>query len=131
MRSMDVEFVRRLRELMKNEKMALEKENSTSDWISNGLFEFSHRMLYQLSTLALIGEIDLTAIEKDFLLFDQKFYYFAVSLPRWIRSWLLSRELQARIRLPDHGSGIRVHHRDVTIPISTNTTNIVLISLHP
>ena len=98
---MVVEFVHRMRELMKNDKIALEKNGSTSDWTSTGLLKFSHRMLYQPSTLALIGDIDPAAIEKDFLLFDQHFHYFVVPLPRWIRSWFLSRELQARTHLAE------------------------------
>ena len=86
---------------MKNEKMELEKKGSTSDWISNGLLKFSHHMLYQPSTLALVGEIDLVSIEKDFILFDQKFHYFGVPMPRWIQSWVLSREVQARTNLAE------------------------------
>ncbi len=42
-----------------------------SKWISTGLLKFSHQMLYQPSTLALLGEIDPALLENDFSLFEQ------------------------------------------------------------
>ncbi len=99
LRPMVVEFVRRMRELMKNEKTKFEKNGTVSKWTSSGLLGFSHRMLYQPSTLALIGEIDPVSLESDFNLFDKSFHYFYLPIPRLIRSYFLSRELKARSRL--------------------------------
>ena len=124
---MVVEFVRRTRELMQNEKVALEKSGTPSKWISSGLLDFSHRMLYQPSTLALIGDIDPQSLESDFQAFDKKFHYFALPLPRWIYSWFFSRELKARSHLnnswlknrdPPHASEF---HRDRLALFSNNS----------
>jgi cytochrome P450 len=84
---------------MKNEQEKLHKDGRTSEWISSDLLKFSHHMLYQPSTLALIGEIDPASLEKDFSLFDKSFHYFFIPFPDWFYPWFFSRELQARTRL--------------------------------
>ena len=99
LRPMIVEFVRRTRQLMNSDKAAFAKEGTTSQWISTGLLKLSHHMLYQPSTLALIGDIDPSSLESDFRLFDSKFHYYIIPFPRWISSLFLSRELAARSRL--------------------------------
>ncbi|CAF1349986.1 unnamed protein product [Didymodactylos carnosus] len=127
LRPMVVEFVRRTRKLMKNEKVALEKNGTVLNWISSGLLEFSHHMLYQPSTLALIGEIDPSSLENDFRVFDKSFHYFIIPFPRWVYSWFLPRELKARSRLnaswlknrdPPHASEF---HRDRLAHLSNNS----------
>jgi hypothetical protein len=52
----------------------LEKNATISDWIPCGLLEFSHRIIFQPSTLALFGE-------KDFRLFDDNFHHFSAAFP--------------------------------------------------
>jgi cholesterol 7alpha-monooxygenase/oxysterol 7-alpha-hydroxylase len=96
---MVVEFIRRTRESMKNDKAELEKNGTLFKWMPSGLLKFSHHMLYEPSTLALIGDINPASIESDFSLFDKNFHYFFLPLPHWIRSWFLLRELKARSRL--------------------------------
>ncbi len=81
LRPIVVEFIHRMRELMKDEQIALEKDGMASKWISSSLLKFSHRMLYQPSTLALIGEINPASFENDFSLFDKKFHYFFIPFP--------------------------------------------------
>ncbi|CAF1185600.1 unnamed protein product [Adineta steineri] len=99
LRPIVTQFVRQMRELIKNDKTILEKNGNTSEWISSGLLEFSHHMLYQPSTVALIGDTNPLDAEDDFRLFDTKFHYFLIPFPRWMASLLLSREFQARSRL--------------------------------
>ncbi len=94
-----VEFFRRLCDLMKSEKATLEKNGTLTEWKTCGLFEFSHRMIFQSSTLALFGEIDPASLEKDFRLFDDNFHHFSAALPHWVYSWFFSEELKARSRL--------------------------------
>jgi cytochrome P450 len=96
---MIVEFVRRLRDMMRTEKTTLQKSGTISDWIPSGLLEFSHRMIFQPSTLALYGEINPLSLEKDFRLFDDQFHYFSAAIPPWIFSLFFSKELKARSRL--------------------------------
>jgi hypothetical protein len=96
---MIVEFVRQIRGLMQREKATLENNGTISEWISSGLLEFSHRMIFQPSTLALFGEMNPLSLESDFLLFDDKFHYFSAGLPRWMYSWFFSKETKARFRL--------------------------------
>jgi cytochrome P450 len=84
---------------MQREKKTLENNGTISEWISSGLLEFSHRMIFQPSTLALFGEINPASLESDFRLFDDKFHYFSAALPRWVYSWFFSEELKARSRL--------------------------------
>jgi cytochrome P450 len=98
---MVVEFVRRICDLMRCEKLTLQNSGKILEWIPSGLLEFSHRMIFEPSTLALFGEIDPLSLEKDFRLFDNNFHYFAASLPRWIYPCLFSRELKARSSLND------------------------------
>ena len=99
LRPLIVEFSRRLCERLTNERMILENNDTLSQWQTCGLFELSHRMIYQPSTLALFGEIDATSIEKDFRLFDDSFHHFSAAFPRWIYTWFFSEELKARSRL--------------------------------
>ena len=124
---MVIEFVHRMRELMMNEKTALENHGSATKWMPSTLLELSHRMLYEPSTLALIGEIDPRSIESDFRLFDKKFHWFFMPLPRWVYTWFFSRELGARSRLinswlknrhPQHTSEF---HRD-RVTLFTNNS---------
>jgi hypothetical protein len=61
---------------------------SSSEWIRSGLLEFSHRMIFQPSTLALFSEIELLSLEKDFHLFDNNIYYFNANIPRRMLSWI-------------------------------------------
>jgi cytochrome P450 len=96
---MVVEFVRRIRELMQYEKATLKNNGTLSKWQSSGLLEFSHRMIYQSSTLSLFGEMNPLSIEEDFRLFDDNFHYFMIPLPRWVYSWFLPKTFQARSRL--------------------------------
>src|SRR5256885_532322 len=93
---MIVEFLRRTRELMKDDKIELKKSGTVSKWIPTDLLKFSHHMLYQPSTLALFGEIDPASLASDFRLFDKNVHYFVLPLPRFIYSWFLSAELKAR-----------------------------------
>lgn len=93
------EFLNRMRQLMRNDQMEIEKKNTSSKWISTGLLELSHHMLYQSSTLALIGEINPAALENDFNIFDKNFHYFFVPFPKWVYSYFFSSVLQARTRL--------------------------------
>ncbi|UJR19250.1 hypothetical protein I4U23_022378 [Adineta vaga] len=99
LRPMIVEFVRQIRELMHREKVTIENNGTISEWIPSGLLKFSHRMIFQPSTLALFGEINPLSLEDDFRLFDDKFHYFSAALPRWMYSWFFSKELKARSRL--------------------------------
>jgi len=99
LRPLIVGFVRRLRESMKSEKAVLEKNGTLSEWISCGLLEFSHRMIFQPSTLALFGEINPRSLENDFRLFDDNFHHFSAAFPRWVYSWFFSEGLNARSRL--------------------------------
>lgn len=94
-----VKFIRQIRELMKTEKVVLEKNGTLSEWISCGLLEFSHRMIFQPSTLTLFGEINPLSFEKEFLIFDNNFHHFSTALPRWIYSCFFSKELKARSKL--------------------------------
>ncbi|UJR16912.1 hypothetical protein I4U23_003810 [Adineta vaga] len=96
---MVVEFVRRMRNLMKTGKESFENNHSTSKWTSTGLLELSHRMLFQPSTLALFGDINTSVLEKHFRLFDDKFHYFYLPLPQWFYSGFLSKESNARSQL--------------------------------
>jgi len=96
---MIVEFVRRLRELMQREKAILEKNGTVSEWISSGLLEFSHRMIFQPSTLALFGEINPLSIEDDFRLYDDNFHHFSAGHSRWVYLWFFSKPMKALSRL--------------------------------
>ncbi|CAF1142785.1 unnamed protein product, partial [Adineta ricciae] len=96
---MVVEFVRRMYEAMRNDKVSLEKNHSASKWISTGLLELSHRMLFRPSTVALFGDIDTAALEQHFRLFDNKFHYFFIPFPKWVYSCFLRKELNARSSL--------------------------------
>ena len=89
---------------MKDERALLEKNGTLTKWKSSGLFELSHRMIYQASTETLFGDIDAVALEKDFRLFDDNFHYFGMGLPHWIYSCFFSEELKARSRLNDSWS---------------------------
>ena len=93
------EFVRRLRDQMYNENMRLNKIDNTSEWISVGLLELSHRLIFEPSTLALFGEINPASLENDFRLFDDNFHYFSSGFPNWVYSFFFSKEIQARHRL--------------------------------
>jgi len=97
--SIVAEFLNRIRQLMTNDKEEIEKNGDVSKWISCGLLELSHHMLYQPSTLALIGEINPASLENDFSTFDKNFHYFFIPFPQWIYSWFFSPVLQARTRL--------------------------------
>lgn len=99
LRPMIVEFTRRIRQQMQGEKATLKKNGTNSEWIPSGLLALSHRMIFQPSTLALFGEIELNDLEKNFCLFDDKFHIFAASIPRWLLSWLLPKEMNARSRM--------------------------------
>jgi hypothetical protein len=99
LRPMVIEFVRRLHESMKNEKMILESNGTISNWISTGLLKFSYRMIFQPSIIALFGEINPSSLENDFRLFDDNFHHFSAALPHWVYSWFFSEELKARSRL--------------------------------
>ena len=99
LRPLIVEFLRRISDQMKDEKALLEKNGTLTEWKSSGLFELSHQMIYQSSTWALFGEIDVVALEKDFRLFDDNFHHFSAGLPHWIYSCFFSEELKARSRL--------------------------------
>ena len=96
---MIVEFVRRIRQSMQAEKTILIKNGASLEWIPSGLLVLSHRMIFQSSTQALFGEIELDQLEKDFRLFDDKFHYFNASIPRWLLSWAVPKEFSARSRL--------------------------------
>ena len=89
------EFLNRMRQLMINDKT----KGNSSKWTSSGLLELSHHMLYEPSTLALIGEINPSSLENDFSTFDKKFHYFFLPFPQWIYSCFFSSVLQARSRL--------------------------------
>jgi cytochrome P450 len=84
---------------MKNDKAELEKNGTLLKWIPSGLLKLSHHMVYQPSTLALMGDVDPASFESDFCLFDKSFHYFFLRLPHFIRSWFLLHELKARSRL--------------------------------
>ena len=99
LRPLVVEFIRRICDWIKNDKAALEKNGTLSEWKTCGLFEFSHRMIFQPSTLALFGEIDPASLERDFRLFDDNFHHFSAALPHWVYSWFFSAELKARSQL--------------------------------
>ena len=90
------EFVRRIRQQMHVEKATLKKNGAILEWIPSGLLALSHRMIFQSSTSALFGDIELHDLEKNFCLFDDKFHYFAASIPRWLLSRLLPKEFHAR-----------------------------------
>ncbi len=81
LRTLIIEFVRRIREQMQYEKAILKNNGTISEWISSGLLKFSHHMIYQPSALALFGEIEPLSIEDDFRLFDDNFHYFSANLP--------------------------------------------------
>ncbi|CAF3473304.1 unnamed protein product [Rotaria socialis] len=119
-----VEFVLNLRKLMMHERMALKNSKNLSEWISTDLITFSHRMLFEPSSLALFGEINPLSIENDFRLFDQKIHYFNALLPSWIYSFFFRRELQTRFRLnnswfskihPLHESDFIKHRADLLL----------------
>jgi len=105
---MIIEFGRRLRESMKNEKVILETNGTISNWISTGLLKFSHRMIFQPSIFALFGEINPSSLENDFRLFDDSFHHFSAALPHWVYSWFFSQEMKARARL--NSSWVINHH---------------------
>ena len=96
---MIVEFVRRIRQLLHTEKATLKKNGAILEWIPSGLLALCHRMIFQPSTLALFGEIELDELENDFRLFDNKLHYFGAGIPRWLMLWLFPKEVQARSRL--------------------------------
>jgi cytochrome P450 len=96
---MIIEFVRRIRELMHSEKATLEKNGTASEWMPSGLLELSHRMLFHPSTQTLFGDIKTSSLESDFRLFDAKIHYFTLNIPHWLLSWLIPKELKARLRL--------------------------------
>jgi oxysterol 7-alpha-hydroxylase len=127
---MVVEFARGIRELMKEEKISIEKSDKTAEWIQSGLLELCHRMVYSSSTLALIGDINPTSLEKDFQLFDKKFHYFIAPLPRWVYSWFFPQELAARTRLNNSWlenrdpPGVSQFHRD-RVELFTNNSQWV------
>jgi cytochrome P450 len=120
-------FIQRARQLMKNDKAASEKDGVEPKWISTGILKFSHHMLYAPSTLALIGDIDPSALESDFHLFDNAFHFFVIPFPRWFSSWFLSREREARSRLNKSWlknqdlPGASEFHRDRMALISNNS----------
>ena len=106
--------------------MELEKKGTMSEWLSTGLFEFSHHMIYQPSTLSLIGDIDPGSLEKDFCLFDKNFHNFLFPLPHWFYSWFLSREIQARTRL--NKSWLK--NRDPRNPSKLHQARLTLLDNH-
>jgi hypothetical protein len=73
--SLVAKFIRRLYDWMKCEK----NNSNLSEWKTCDLFEFSHRMIFQSSTLTLFGEIDPVSLEKDFRLFDDNFHHFSAA----------------------------------------------------
>ena len=65
----------------------------------NGLFEFSHRLIFQASTQTLFGDIDTNAVEGIFRCFDDHFHHFSAGFPRWVYSCFFSKGLNARSQL--------------------------------
>ncbi|CAF1317025.1 unnamed protein product [Rotaria magnacalcarata] len=65
-------------------------------WHPYSLLELSHRMIFEASGRTLFGDMNPLLLEKEFLLFDKKFHYFAAFLPDFIYSLFLRREMNAR-----------------------------------
>ena len=96
---MIIEFARRIRQLMQAEKTTLKTNGAILDWIPSGLLALSHRMIFQPSTQALFGEIELDELEQDFRVFDDTVHYFGLRIPRWLLSWVFPKTFQARSRI--------------------------------
>lgn len=99
LRPLIMDFSRRLCIRMKDKRTVLEKNGLLSEWQKCGLFEFSHRMIYQSSTKTLFGEIDSDILEKDFRLFDKNLHHFSAAYPSWVYSYFFADVLKARSRL--------------------------------
>ncbi|CAF1028081.1 unnamed protein product [Rotaria sp. Silwood1] len=85
-------FVKCVRETMMHDRANI----GVRRWQECGLLELSHHMIFEASGRTLFGDINPLVLEKSFSIFDKNIHYFVASLPQYIQSLFLRREIHAR-----------------------------------
>ncbi|UJR11042.1 hypothetical protein I4U23_015226 [Adineta vaga] len=75
-------------QFLKHFHQTLDKDRTSlnEEWRECDLMDLCHRLIFEASTRSLFGDIEgkeLKELEKNFLLFNEKFYVFARGLPPW------------------------------------------------